>query len=80
MSWFAFDEQITVAVERTSDGFSPTKVRLFIPGHPGVVGLSGDVRGRTFRSESDAAVAAVEELRSTRPTLFDRWAGREGFL
>jgi hypothetical protein len=49
-------------------------------GHTGVVGLSAELRRRTFPSETAAAVAAVEELRRAHPTLFDRWAEREGFL
>jgi hypothetical protein len=80
MTWLAIDEQISVAVERTDAGVSPTRVRLLIPGHTGVVGLSAELRRRTFPSETAAAVAAVEELRRAHPTLFDRWAEREGFL
>jgi hypothetical protein len=80
MTWVAIDEQISVAVERSDARFSPTRVRLFIPGHTGVFDTSADLRRRGFPSQTAAAVAAVEELRAAHPTLLERWAEREGFL
>jgi hypothetical protein len=70
MNWYAFDEQIHVGVEKNSGGFSPKRIRLFVPGHAGLLAPSRQLRGRSFRSDADAAAAAVDELRVQHPKIF----------
>ena len=70
MNWYAFDEQIQVGVEENSGGFSAKRIHLFVPGHAGFLEPSPQLRGRYFRSNADAATAAVDELRARRPKIF----------
>lgn len=70
MNWYAFDEQIHVGVEENSAGFSPRRIRLFVPGHAGLLEPSSRLRGRCFRSNAEAASAAVDELRAQHPMIF----------
>jgi hypothetical protein len=70
MNWYAFDEQVHVGVERSAGGFSPMRIHLFVPGHAGFLEPSRQLRGRCFRSDAEAAAAAVDELRARRPKIF----------
>jgi hypothetical protein len=70
MNWYAFDEQTHVGVEKESAGFSPKRIRLFVPGHAGRLQPSPQLRGQYFRSNAEAAAAAVDELRAQHPKIF----------
>ena len=77
---YAFDEQITVEVRQTPDGVCPGTVHVHVPGQTQRFVPSHELRQRRFRSEPDAATAAVDELKSRQPDLLSHWARREGFF
>jgi hypothetical protein len=77
---YAYDEQITVEVERTAEGVCTGPVHVHVPGQTQHFVPSEELRRRHFPSEPDAAIAAVDELKSQQPELLASWARREGFF
>jgi hypothetical protein len=77
---YAIDEQITVELDRKQDGFSPRSIHVYIPGHAELVEPSAELRSRRFRTEAEAATAALDELKAKEPNVLADWAKREGFF
>jgi len=80
MASYAIDEQVTVDLEQDRDGFHPTSVHVFIPGHTQTVSVSRELQGRSFQTGADAAESALAELRAAQPDLLAHWTTREGFF